>query len=307
MSLVSVIINCYNGEKYLQETLDSLKQQSFSDFELIFVDNSSTDNTAQIAKGFDGRLKYYKTEKNIPLGEARNYGLERCQGEYIAFLDSDDLWDENKLKSQLEIFKRDNCLAMVVSNNYVLNMMTNKKDIGISGMKEGIVNYSDFAINYKYGLSSFMIRKSILDSMSFNFDVRLSYAEEFDFFLRLALYGTVYYLPQPLSTYRIHERMHSLKLKETIPMEYDIVSQNLPRVNKDFPQQYPDVLKRLYFLRDYTKTKLFVEKRQYKDGRKTIRPYVTYNKRAAFFYVLSFLPHNVIDSVYKKFFTKKML
>lgn len=307
MCLVSVIINCFNGEKFLRETLESLKNQTYQKYELVFIDNCSTDATAKIAKSFDDRLKYYKTDKNIPLGEARNYGLQRCKGEYIAFLDSDDLWDENKLKLQVEVFEKNPETVIVVSNNYVLNMMTNHREICITDAKTGIVEFSKFAINYKYGLSAFMIRKSAIKSMAFYFDTRLSYAEEFDFFLRLAMHGTVFYMSNVLATYRLHEKMHSLKLKESIPVEYDMVANNLIDYQPGFEKKYPNVLRRLCFLRDYTKTKLFIEKKEYKKGRVTIKPYLSYNKKAAFFYVLSFFPGKLIDAVYIKYFTKKIL
>ncbi len=96
-TLVSIILNCYNGAEFLKETLESIKVQTFSDYEIIFVDNCSVDSSAEIAQQFDNRLKYFKTDKHVKLGEARNVALSKCSGEYIAFIDADDLWKQQKL------------------------------------------------------------------------------------------------------------------------------------------------------------------------------------------------------------------
>lgn len=307
MCIVSVIINCYNGEKFLKETLDSLSEQSFVDYEVVFVDNCSTDNSAAIAKNFGKKLKYYRTEHNVPLGEARNYALDRCNGKYIAFLDSDDLWRNDKLDLQVKSFDDNPNCVISVSNNYIYNMMTNQKTIVIKKRKSGKVDYNNFAINYKFGLSSFMIKKECLDEMTFCFDTQLSYAEEFDFFLRLACLGEVFYMDKPLSTYRLHDSMHSLKLKETIPIEYEIVRKNLIANVENFGIKYPQVLLRICFLRDYTKTKLCIEKENYIEARKIVKSYCSYNYRAIFFYLLTFFPEFLIKKIYSSFFSRKTL
>ena len=91
--LVSVIMNCYNGEKYLTESLSSLLSQNYSNWELIFWDNLSTDNSKKIFKNFnDKRFKYFLADKHTVLYEARNLAIKKTSGDYIAFLDTDDIW-----------------------------------------------------------------------------------------------------------------------------------------------------------------------------------------------------------------------
>ena len=102
--LVSIIINCYNGEKYLHKTLESIKNQIYCNFELIFIDNCSTDKSAEIFKSFDDkRFKYFKTKRKLKLYKARNLALKKCNGEFITFLDADDWWDENFLRSRKKL------------------------------------------------------------------------------------------------------------------------------------------------------------------------------------------------------------
>lgn len=307
MCKVSVVINCYNGEKFLKDTLNSLSAQTYNNYEVIFIDNCSTDNTSIIANSFDKRLKYFKTPYNMPLGKARNFALERCNGEYIAFLDSDDLWDNNKLLLQVKIMDENPKCVISITNNYEFNMLLDKKYVVIKDIKTGIIKYTRFATNYKFGLSSIMIRSSSLINMPMNFDERLSYAEEFDLFLRLATNGDIYFYNEPLSTYRIHGDMHSIKLKESIPQEYEWTIENLKEYVPDYVKNNKKIVKRISFLRDYTSTKLSIEKGEFKKARKLIKRYFFYSKKAAYFYCLLLLPSSIVKKIYKKRFQNKNL
>ena len=82
MQIISILMNCYNCEKYLKESINSIYSQTFNDWEIIFIDNSSTDKSNNIATSFNDKLKNYKTDKLIPLGEARNFGLQFCKGNF---------------------------------------------------------------------------------------------------------------------------------------------------------------------------------------------------------------------------------
>lgn len=100
---ISVIVNCFNGEQYLREAIDSIYAQTYSNWEIIFWDNASSDNSAKIANSYDKKLKYYRSEKNTKLGEARVKALEKAQGNYVAFLDVDDILLPLMLEEQLNI------------------------------------------------------------------------------------------------------------------------------------------------------------------------------------------------------------
>ena len=106
--LVSILMNCYNGEKYLKEAIDSVFSQTYKNWEIIFIDNCSTDKSAKIAKSYDKeKLKYYKTENNLQLGAARNWGMKFVNGDFLSFLDTDDVWLSEKLQFQLNIMEED--------------------------------------------------------------------------------------------------------------------------------------------------------------------------------------------------------
>jgi len=102
--LVSVIINCYNGERYLREAIDSVRDQTYSNWELIFWDNQSTDSSAEICQSYnDSRIHYFYAPEHTLLGCARNLAVEKAQGTWIAFLDCDDTWLTHKLEEQVKI------------------------------------------------------------------------------------------------------------------------------------------------------------------------------------------------------------
>ena len=105
--LVSVIMNCHNGEVFLKESLNSLISQTYKNWELIFWDNNSTDKSETILKQYkDQRIKYFKSDSYSKLYRARNLAVSKANGEFITFLDTDDLWNKEKLEKQIEICKR---------------------------------------------------------------------------------------------------------------------------------------------------------------------------------------------------------
>ena len=124
--LVSVIVNCFNGEKYLHQAIDSILKQTYNNWEVIFWDNLSTDKSAKIFKSFkDNRLKYYcaLTHDSI-LYKARNNALKKVNGDFVAFLDVDDWWFPEKLEKQILLFQ-DPKVGLVYGNFF--RFFTNKK------------------------------------------------------------------------------------------------------------------------------------------------------------------------------------
>ena len=110
--LVSIITPNYNCEKFIVETIESVINQTYKKWEMIIVDDCSTDNSITIARNYekkDDRIKVIKNERNMGAALSRNKAIEIAKGEYIAFLDSDDVWQENKLEKQLHFMKSNNC------------------------------------------------------------------------------------------------------------------------------------------------------------------------------------------------------
>ena len=116
--LVSVVVNCYNGEKYLNQCIGSILNQTYKNIELIFWDNQSTDQSKNIIQSYhDKRIKYFYAKKHTTLYEARNLALQNCSGEFVCFLDVDDWYEPSKIEDQI-IFFSDNDVGVVYSNRY---------------------------------------------------------------------------------------------------------------------------------------------------------------------------------------------
>jgi competence ComEA-like helix-hairpin-helix protein len=141
--LVSIIMSCYNSDVYLKEAIDSIYMQSYQNWEIIFWDNGSTDNSASIANSYDKRLRYFFVEKTTPLGKARNLALKEAQGMYVAFLDCDDVFLPDKIKIQLSAMKENNAVLSYgswVKINAKGEELTTLKGIGKQKAK-AIVEY----------------------------------------------------------------------------------------------------------------------------------------------------------------------
>lgn len=128
--LVSIIMPSYNTAKFISGSIESVLAQTYSDWELIIVDDCSTDNADEVVKPFlsDSRIKYIKNEKNSGAAVSRNRALREAKGKWIAFLDSDDLWMPNKLQKQI---------AFMQSNGYHFSY-TNYEEIDTRGEKTGV-------------------------------------------------------------------------------------------------------------------------------------------------------------------------
>ena len=124
--MVSVIMNCFDGETYLPEALDSVLAQTFEDWEIVFWDNQSTDRSAEIFNSYaDPRFRYWYAPDHTLLYEARNYAIERARGEFIAVLDTDDWWLPHKLEKQLPLFS-DPSVGFTCTNCWVTSLLRNK-------------------------------------------------------------------------------------------------------------------------------------------------------------------------------------
>jgi glycosyltransferase involved in cell wall biosynthesis len=117
--LVSIIMTCYNGKYFLKEAIQSILDQTYQNWELIFYDNCSDDGSGQLVSQYqDSRIRCFKSKKLVNLGTIRKLSLQKCQGSFVSFLDVDDYWSKFKLQKQIEKFESDSNLDIVYSNYY---------------------------------------------------------------------------------------------------------------------------------------------------------------------------------------------
>ncbi|MCH8124942.1 glycosyltransferase [candidate division KSB1 bacterium] len=195
MPSVSVIVPTYNREHFLQECIESVLSQTFKDFELIVVDDGSTDQTEDILKQYEGKLHYKKQEQKGP-SSARNTGIQYSAGEWICFLDSDDLWLPGKLAAQMKFFAETRDIKVCYTEEiwYRKNNRVNpaKKHQKYSGWI-----YQKMLPLCIISPSSVMIHHSVLDLIG-TFDEELPACEDYDLWLRIGAGYPIYLLQEQL-------------------------------------------------------------------------------------------------------------
>jgi glycosyltransferase involved in cell wall biosynthesis len=222
MPLVSIIVNCYNGSRYLREALDSVYQQTFKDFEIIFWDDCSTDNSSEIAQSYGSPLRYFRSEKLLPLGAVRNAACAKVKGKYIAFCDCDDVLLPQKLEKQISLIESNKELGLVYSDCYLMDSEGNIKEKTYFNQVtplRGMVFNSLFKQNFIPNVSVVANKKVIEKAGGYNFNFRL--AEDYDLWLRVVDNYPVDYINQPLVKIRVHDqrityRNHMLIYKQNL-------------------------------------------------------------------------------------------
>ncbi|KHS85095.1 MULTISPECIES: glycosyltransferase family 2 protein [Pectobacterium] len=141
MKKFSIIMPVYNGELTIKSSIDSILAQTYDDFELYIIDDCSHDSTPDIVSEYnDSRIFYIRNNHNLGVAKSRNIGVKAASGEYIAFLDSDDLWIEDKLEKQIYFFSKG---FDVVCSNYSTFISENELDFGIERKSPEFISYRD--------------------------------------------------------------------------------------------------------------------------------------------------------------------
>ncbi len=248
--LVSVVINCYNGAEYLKQAVESIIFQTYSNWELIFWDNQSTDNSKSIITSYkDNRIKYFYSECHTILGEARKLAIAKCNGDFITFLDCDDLWVRNKIEIQIESMLPSNAVLCYAGVS-ILDSAENEIIDLLPKHRSGFI-FEDLLIDFDINMTTPMIRKSILVNKNLNFDANIYASEEVNLFLRIAYYGEIVCLPFILASARVSGNSltnNSIShwhddLKYTINQLIEIC----PRIKSDYPIGYRHITARYYY------------------------------------------------------------
>jgi len=195
MPQVSIIIPTYNRQQFLNEALDSVLSQSFQDFELIVVDDGSTDETATMLDNYRSRIIYLKQENSGP-SAARNAGIKRAGGTYLAFLDADDLWLKHKLRTQMDIVNANPEIRICYTDEiWIRNgVRVNQKKLH--------QKYSGWIFQKCLPLciispSSVLIHRHVFEQVGL-FDETLPVCEDYDLWLRASAVYPITFIAQPL-------------------------------------------------------------------------------------------------------------
>jgi glycosyltransferase involved in cell wall biosynthesis len=212
MPTISVIIPAYNAERTILQTIASVQQQTFSDFELIVINDGSKDQTIELLNNVvDERLKIFSYE-NGGLPVARNRGISHATGEFMAFLDADDLWTADKLESQLTALQQHPEAGVAYSWTYFMDEQGKSSSLGEPLFFIGNVYAQLLVSNFIASGSNPLIRRQAVESVG-EFDTTLKSCEDWDYWLRLAARWPFIVVPKHQIFYRQSSRAMSSKVE----------------------------------------------------------------------------------------------
>lgn len=218
--LVSVIMPAYNAGAYIEDAIKSVITQSYKEWELIVIDDCSRDNTVEIVERYkneDSRVHLLKNVENSGVSKSRNEGIKFARGEWIAFLDSDDLWGIFKLEKQLHHANKTNSSFIFTGSSYI-----NEKGIPFKGLFEvpEIVDFKKLKKHNVISCSSVLVKKLYLEDIKMEND---KMHEDYAVWLRILKTGiSAYGLNEPLLIYRLSTSSKSGNKFKTISMTYKV-------------------------------------------------------------------------------------
>lgn len=242
--VVSVIIPCYNHGSFLKFAIDSVIAQTYQDWEIIIVDDGSTDNTGQVAAGSDDARIRYVYQDNRGLSAARNTGLEHSSGEYVAFLDADDSWEPSFFEHTTSQLKHDDNLSMIYTRyrfmdhtGYLL------PQIGGMALKGKHFRAKLFRGGF-FGVHCAVIRRATLDIVG-KFDLGLTSAEDWDMWLRISERFPVLGIEEPLAHYRIYPGSMSTNAARMQANRFAVIAKHFGP-SDDAPDSWSEAKREVY-------------------------------------------------------------
>ena len=288
MSKVSILMNGYNAELYLKESINSIFAQTYNNWEIIFVDNCSTDGTKRIVDKYKDKIKYYKTYKNIPLGEARNFGLKYCSGEYIAFLDCDDIYLPKKLEQQVKLMKSKD-FAMCYGSFVVID--ENGKEIKKDIVKNNSGNvFSGLLKRYEINMQTVMLKKDFVISNGLSFNVNMLYCPDHNLFMNIAAKAEVGIISDIVAKYRIVSNSLSKKTLHIAPQEFRFTLDEISKNDPMLRQKLSDDFDYAYSKAKYYEVISYIHSNDRKEARSKLRSIFTTKIEYFLLYLLLLLP-----------------
>ena len=220
--LVSIVVPVYNGEKYLKKTIESILEQTYSNFELLLINDGSRDTSAKLIDALVARDKRIKgfSKENGGVANARNYGVSLAKGELIAFCDQDDLWLPDKLEKQLPLFENPN-VGLVYCGAVVEALLYGKTSKGsLANKQRGYVFDQLVQLNMLTCCTAVVRKKHLLKAGGFDDDLALMGVDDWHLWLKMSLICEFDFVPEHLAVHVFHgdnyssndEKMHQAEL-----------------------------------------------------------------------------------------------
>ena len=286
MPKVSVIVNCHNGEAFLKNSLNSIFNQSFKDWEIIFFNNASNDKSEKIAESFGKKIKIFNSSSFINLGKARAEAVSLSTGEWLTFIDTDDLWMPNKLDLQLsEIDKTDFALGYAG----VIEIDERGK-----AFRKQIPKYSSGNIfleqlkNFEINMVTPIINANFLAKHGLNFDHRFTASEEYNLFMKICAISPVKVQKQVLGSYRVYEESLTNRYIKNWATERFITLDYLKINHEELFKDNKAIFEQAFMRGDYYKSRYLFSEGRIFEGRQVLRKRALKSIHFFLLYLLSF-------------------
>lgn len=305
---VSVIMNCLDCERYLPAALASVQAQSFQNLEIIFWDNGSKDGSADLAQDFGPQLRYFRSRETVPLGAARNLAIAQARGEYIAFLDCDDLWRPGKLARQIARLDQDQEIGLICTDTEISDGRQELRRLFAQSRPASGRVFAELMERQWISMSSAVVRKKALQDIATRagtdkwFDESLNVCEEADVFYRIAHDWKCDYIDEPLTVWRVHGANTTFRKFGQFADETSRILARYAWLYPEFEQKYPATIALLRNRATFQKAVSLWQEGNAREARQIIGPHTGRSMKYRLFWWASFLPGSAFGVLAKIYF-----
>jgi len=311
---VSVIMNCLNSSRDLREAMDSLMAQTFADFEVIFWDNCSTDESPAIARSYGDRVRYFRGETIVPLGEGRNLALAQARGRYLAFLDCDDVWKPTKLERQVALFEANPRVGLVCTDTEIFDGRRVLKRLFAETSPARGMAFAALMQRQWISMSSAMVSREALTSLSADkipsgqgsnggwFDQSLNVCEEADVFYRIAHDWELDFVDEPLTLWRVHGNNTTFRKFGQFADETLRILEKNRMLYPGYDQEYAELVAMMTRRAGFQKAVALWREGRNSAAREAIKPWRYSGLKFKIFWWASYLPGVFFDMAARLYF-----
>lgn len=311
---VSVIMNCLNSSRDLRAAMDSLMAQTFTDFEVVFWDNCSTDESPAIAQSYGEKVRYFRGESIVPLGEGRNLALAQARGQYVAFFDCDDLWKPTKLERQVALFEANPRVGLVCTDTEIFDGKRVLKRLFAETAPQRGMAFAALMQRQWISMSSAMVSSAALTSLSAEkvscgqginggwFDQSLNVCEEADVFYRIAHDWELDHVDEPLTLWRVHGANTTFRKFGQFADETLRILEKHRALYAGYDQEYAGLVDMMTRRAGFQKAVALWREGHNSAARKAIRPWRNSGLKFRLFWWASYLPGVFFDIAARLYF-----